>query len=156
MEIRMDIFKPKDLNLSEILGNISISDGRRKSVFKDTFLDSWFCTFVEGLISLKKKENVAIDLIEEPYEIYFFVQDNKYILEILDSIFIISDILKFETELRRLISDFLKQINYNSEKSELETLNYLNKFINNRDLSKTNIIQPLREISGVNIKKKIK
>ncbi len=82
MKIEYSLDYEEGIEMDCLLGKISLSTENESFSEDCIILDSWFCTFIEGLIILKRGNNAVIDLLEEPYGVRFLIDTEGITLSI--------------------------------------------------------------------------
>ena len=132
MKINHKIFIEDDFHPMDILGEIELSDSKSKIIDSCIFLDSFFCSLVQGFIAVKRGNNVIIDLLDEPDTIEFLISEKSIRINYMNQ-FIITDIISLEDELKRSVASLLDEL---KGYDEIDTLFYVKVF---RDFLNNNI-----------------
>ncbi len=153
IKIEYSLDNDSEIELTCLLGDLVVSDGEKSFTEECIYIDSWFCTFVEGLILLKRGSNSVIDLLDEPYGVSFLIEGDEIevsipgrkiaLLPVQGKVGDALDI--FERELKRKILLFLKEIDVYKRDAGIPTLTFLNDFVEGKIIPDSEFVQPVEK-----------
>ena len=132
MKINYHIYIEDDFHPIDILGEVELSDGKNKIIDSCMMLDNFFCSLIQGLIAVKRGNNVIIDLINVFDPIEFLISEKSIKINYMNQ-FIITNIISLEGELKKTIASLLDEL---KGYDEIDTLFYVKAF---RDFLDNNI-----------------
>ncbi|MGK7893199.1 MAG: hypothetical protein AB4372_06095 [Xenococcus sp. (in: cyanobacteria)] len=66
MNISFKLDRDEEIDPNDPLGDIRIRSNQTLLLVRATYLDSWFDVLIDGYKSLKNKQKVTLEIIEEP------------------------------------------------------------------------------------------
>lgn len=79
MDVQYTLDNEDGIDPTDPLGNLTIRDDKGFSLFlAETFIDVWLISLIRAIVSIRSRESLKVEVLEEPYFI-LITEDNGFL-----------------------------------------------------------------------------